>query len=114
MLKLLSKMFLHRTEVLLNELQLERREYKLDLVKNRNYVSNTAYQECNNENYDVDYNRYYQLEKGFSSKYHVNANFRNALTRVGLKTTAAALDVGLRYPRAHASSEVTRKLAHMR
>ncbi|XP_028402949.1 LOW QUALITY PROTEIN: serine/threonine-protein kinase Nek2-like [Dendronephthya gigantea] len=106
---------LSRTEVLLNELQLERREYKLDLVKNRNYVSNTAYQEYNNENehYDMNYNRYYQLEKaGFSNKY--DANFRKALTRVGLKTTAAVLDTGVRYPRGHIGTEVTRKLAHMR
>lgn len=107
--------FLLRTEVLLNELQLERREHKLDLVKNK-YASSKAYQLYNKENepYYRNYNRYLPLEKPFSSKLNgdLNENFTRVLTRAGLKTTAAVLNTGPRVR--NIDPEVTRKLSHMR
>ena len=110
--------FLLRTEVLLNELQLERRDHKLDLVKNK-HTSGKVYQLYNKENepYNTNYNKYLPLEKPFSSKLNsnLNENFTRALTRAGLKTTAVALNTGVPYPRVrNADPLVTRKLSHMR
>ena len=109
-------MLLFRTEVLLNDLQLERREHKLDLIQNK---YGKAYQLYNKENepHNTNYNRYLNSEKPFSSKLHtnLNENLARALTRAGLRTTATALDTGLPYRRLHSiDGEVTRKLAHMR
>ena len=103
--------------MLLNELQLEKRE-KLDLVKNK-YLSGKVHQVYNDENepYNVRYNRYMPSEKPFSSKHNsnLNENFTRALTRVGLKTTAAALNTGVPYTRVrNIDPEVARKLSHMR
>ena len=104
-----------RTEILLNDLQLEKKEHKLDLVKNK---YSKAYQLYNKENepQNTNYNRYLASQKPFSSKLNsdMNDNLARALTRVGLKTTAAKLHTGVPYPRHNIDRGVTRKLAHMR
>ena len=104
--------------MLLNELQLERKEHKLDLVKNK-YTSSKAYQLRNKENelYNMKYNIYLPSEKPFSSKLNndVNEDFARALTKAGLKNTAAALHTGVLYSRIqNVNSEATRKLSYMR
>jgi hypothetical protein len=96
---------------------MERRE-KLDLVQNK-YTSGKVYHVYNKENEpsEMKYNRYMPSEKHFSSKLNsdLNENFTRALARVGLKTTAAALNTGVPCSRVrNIDTEVTRKLSHMR
>lgn len=84
---------LSRTEILLNELHLERRSHKLDLVKNR-YILDKGYQLYNKENGEkLASNRYLEREKPYVTKLSsdLNGDFSRALTRVGTQPNVAVI-----------------------
>lgn len=91
--KHLSFSNLLRTEILLNELHLERRSHKLDLVKNR-YILDKGYQLYDKENGEkLASNRYLEREKPYVTKLSsdLNGDFSRALTRVGTQPNVAVI-----------------------